>query len=221
MIGRLRDSLKVGSTVVFTPHYSCLMNRREVDTRQRRSYQFQDQMEEKYSPGLNFLTAGELMIRGSYLKYMERIRYPGTGWVLVEFETGISWIETLLQLRRLIKKGYSPLVAHPERYRWCRRKRNRLLTLSRMGCGSIVSARSLRFEKYAATARNLLGDGLSHALCSDAHSPRDFILDRRLQKKVEEFSRIPWQTLTSEMPEMILNDMKLPELPLFPRRKSQ
>lgn len=217
----MRDELEADSTVVFTPHYSCSMDRRVFDARQRRSNQFQDRMEEEYSPGLNFLTAGELMIRGSSLKYIEGTRYPGTGWVLVEFETGVSWIETLIQLVRLIKRGYSPLLAHPERYRWCRRKRDRLIKLSRMGCGSMVSARSLRFEKYAATARNLLGEGLSHVLCSDAHSPRDLILDGRLKGKLEEFSRVRWSVLTSEMPELILNDMKLPELPLLKRRKSQ
>lgn len=212
----MKDRLEDGSTVVFTPHFSCFMSKRVVDSRRSRSTQFQDQMEEKYSPGIEFLTAGELLIRGISLKHMEETRYAGTGWVLVEFTTDITWLETLIQLRRLIRRGYSPLLAHPERYSWCRLKRDRMVKLSRMGCGSIVSARSFRLEKYASTARHLLKEGLSHALCSDAHSSRDSILDSSLRRTVEEFSLAPWNVLTSKMPELILNDMKLPELPLLP-----
>ncbi len=214
IIDRMSQSLEAGSTVVFTPHYSCSMNRKIVSARQSRSLQFIDWIEKENHGQLNFLNAGELMLQGRALKYMEEVRYPGTGWVLVEFTTGVTWIETLLQLRRLIKKGYLPLLAHPERYRWCRRKPERLIKLSTIGCGTMVSARSFRFKKYAAAARNLLKKGLSHALCSDAHSPADMILDEELKNRVNKFSRVPWQILTGEMPEMILNDSRLPELPL-------
>jgi len=214
MITIMSAGLETDSTVVFTPHYSCRMNSRVAMARWQKSIKFQDQVEEEFSGKLNFLTAGELMISGSSLKFMEQIRYPGTGWVLVEFSTSVSWLETLIQLRRIISRGYRPLVAHPERYGWCRRKRSRLITLSRMGCGSMVSARSFRFKKYASTARSLLRDGLSHALCSDAHSPRDHIIDAKIKKTIGEYSRVQWQVLTKEIPQMILNDERLPELPL-------
>lgn len=218
MIDRMSLSLEAGSTVVFTPHYSCSMNRKIVIARQSRSLQFLDWVEKENHGQLNFLNAGELMVQGSALNHMEEVRYPGTGWVLVEFNTGVTWIETLLQLRRLIKKGYLPLLAHPERYRWCRRKPERLIKLSKIGCGNMVSARSFRFRKYAAVARNLLREGLSHALCSDVHSPSDMILDEELKNRVSKFSRVPWEILTGEIPDMILNDSMLPELPLRKRR---
>ena len=215
----MRDQLEVNSTVVFTPHYSSSMSGRIVHARSERANLFQDRIEEEFPEGLSFLTAGELMVRGHFLKHMEQVRYPGTGWVLIEFGTGVTWIETLIQVRRIISKGYYPLIAHPERYRWCRKKRSRLIKLSKMGCGALVSARSLIFEKYAATARNVLRDGLCHAICSDAHSPRDYMLDSRLKKKLEDFSRIPWSVLSRSMAELILNDMKLPELPLIEQKK--
>ncbi|MCK5786802.1 MAG: hypothetical protein KAH54_09640 [Candidatus Sabulitectum sp.] len=219
IITRMRERLEPGSTIVFTPHYSSSMSRRVADGRRRKSVQFLDRMEEEFSPDLSFLAAGELMIQRGSLKHMEEIRYPGTGWVLVEFDTGVSWIETLIQLKRIINKGYSPLIAHPERYRWCRRKNKKLITLSEMGCGTMVSARSFKLKRYAAAARNLLKDGLSHALCSDAHSIRDPILDGDLKKKLDESSSVPWQILTGDIPDMILNDLKLPELPLTGKRR--
>lgn len=220
MLHRMSCKLEVDSTIVFTPHFSCSMHRRVVEARRRKSLQFQSRVEEKYTPGFSFLTAGELLIQGWSLKYLEELRYPGTGWVLVEFDSRVTWIETLIQLKRIIRMGYSPLIAHPERYTWCRRKKERLIKLSRMGCGVIVSARSFRLKKFATAARELLREGLSHALCSDAHSPQDFILDETLKKKTEEFSVIPWHVLTREMPGMILGDIKLPELPLLQQRES-
>ncbi len=219
MICRMRDKLEINSTIVFTPHYSSSMSERIVHARSEQANLFQDRIEEEFPEGLSFLTAGELMVQGHFLRHIEQVRYPGTGWVLVEFSTGVTWTETLIQVRRIISRGYNPLIAHPERYRWCRRKRSRLIKLSKIGCGVLVSARSFSFEKYAATARNLLRDGLCHAICSDAHSSSDYILDGRLKKKLEDFSRIPWAVVTRTMPELILNDMKLPELPLLEQKK--
>ncbi len=221
MISNMRDRLEPDSTIVFTPHYSCSMGNRVVEGKHRISIQFQKQMEKKFMGEISFFSAGELMVRGVSLRHMEEVRYPGTGWVLVEFDTTVSWVETLIQLKRIISKGYYPLIAHPERYRWCRQNRNKLIRLSRIGCGAVVSARSLRFKKYAAAARGLLTDGFCHCLCSDAHSPQDLILDNSLKERIQGFSAVPWSVLTGELPEMILNDMKLPELPLVTHRKSR
>jgi len=221
MISTMRDRLEPDSTVVFTPHYTCSMGNMVVEGKRRISIQFQKQMEKKFREEINFLSAGELMLRGVSLDHMEEVRYPGTGWVLVEFDTTVSWIETLIQLKRIIKRGYYPLIAHPERYRWCRQNENRLTKLSRMGCGAVVSARSFRFRKYAAAAKSLLDGGFCHCLCSDAHSPKDLILDNGFENRVREFSAVPWSVITGELPEMILNDMKLPELPLVTHRKSR
>jgi protein-tyrosine phosphatase len=221
MIINMRDRLESGSTVVFTPHYTSSMGDMVVTGKRRISIQFQKQMEEKFKEEISFFSAGELMLRGASLKHIEEVRYPGTGWVLVEFDTTVSWIETLIQLKRILRKGYYPLIAHPERYRWCRQSRKRLIKLSRMGCGAAVSARSFRFKKYAAAARCLLTEGFCHCLCSDAHSPKDLILDNSLKDRIQGFSTVPWSVLTSELPELILNDMKLPELPLFTHRKSK
>lgn len=200
------------STLVFTPHYSVAMPEKVAAGRSRRVSSFLESVSEQYN--LEFAAGGELLMRGPSLANMEHARYPGTGWVLVEFPLRISWIETILYLRRVIKKGYSPLIAHPERYAWCRRKPGRLILLSRMGCGSLVSARSLRSQKYASAARRLLADGLAHGLASDAHSPADYILDTRLRALIEDSSSIPWDLMTFKIPQMILEDEKLPELPL-------
>lgn len=197
------------------------MHRTVLKSRGERAFQFACQQEKSFSDCLNFLTAGELLVTGASVRYMEETRYPGTGWVLVEFDERAIWYQIVFQIKRIINLGYSPLIAHPERYRWCRRRKERLIKLSKMGCGILVSARSLRYEKYSATACQLLREGLCHALASDVHSSNDYILNDDLRKIVEKSSVLPWQVLTREMPARILNDMKLPELPLLKKLRTE
>ncbi len=197
------------------------MHSRVVSARINASFRAQDIFEEQYQNKLNFLVAGELMLNTFSSRGVEAIRYPGTGWILVEFRLGVSWIETLIKLKRLIDKGYSPLLAHPERYKWCRRNNRKLIRLSEMGCGIVVSARSFHFKKYAVVARTILKQGLAHALCSDAHSPKDLVLNEKLRSKYCSFSDVPWNLVTYELPNRILNDMQLPKLPLICRKKSK
>lgn len=197
---------------MLTPHYSAFMPRQVIEGRISRVGRFLQGIPQLIN--LEILTAGELLIHGFSLDNLEAIRYPGTGYVLVEFSSGITWLETLLFVRRIRKKGYTPLIAHPERYYWCRKRGDRLVSLSRMGCGALISARSLLHEKYALTARRLLSRGLAHAVSSDAHSPSDYILDANLKHTLKESSVVPWEVLTREIPSLILDDRPLPNLPL-------
>ena len=201
-----------GSTVVFTPHYSAFMPSRVAGGRQGNVNRFIEGVSGQFD--MEFLPAGELLVKGFSLENLEKVRYPGTGFVLVEFNSGVAWVETLLHLRRIIRKGYRPLIAHPERYYWCRNRGDRLVKLSRMGCGSIVSARSLRYPKYAGAARKLLSKGLAHAIASDVHSSSDRILSGELKSELGAFSCVPWDVLTYEIPSLILEDGSLPLLPL-------
>lgn len=207
---RMEGEYGSGSTVVFTPHYSAYMPVRVAGGRQDNVNRFIEGLSGRFQ--MEFLAAGELLVHGFSLENLERVRYPGTGFVLVEFNSGVTWVETLLNLRRIIRRGYRPLIAHPERYHWCRG--DRLVKLSRMGCGSLVSARSLRYPKYAATARRLLSTGLAHAITSDVHSSSDPVLSAKLKKELGDFSSVSWQELTFDIPSLILEDGSLPLLPL-------
>ena len=77
------------------------MHKRVVRARINAAFRTQDIFEEQYQDRLNFLVAGELMLNTFSCKGVEAIRYPGTGWVLVEFRLGVSWIETIIKLKRL------------------------------------------------------------------------------------------------------------------------
>ncbi len=212
ILERMGSEYPTGSTVVLTPHFTAYMPGRVAGGKSDSTVRFIEGAEKLTH--LRLMAAGELMISGFALENLERCRYPGTGYVLIEFFPGITWMETLLQIRRLLRRGYRPLLAHPERYHWCRRRSDRLVKLSRMGCGALVSARSFQSRKHAPEARRLLEGGFAHGLCSDAHGHRDTILGEELRKRLGPDLHVPWEVYTGELPSMVLEDLSLPELPL-------
>lgn len=212
MLQRMDSAYDAGSTVVCTPHYQAYLPGKIIRGRIARVNRFLESASGRFK--VDLLSAGELMIHGLTLDNLEETRYPGTDWVLVEFPLGVTWIETMLQVRRILKKGFHPLIAHPERYYWCRKRGDRLVKLSQMGCGVAVSARSLRLKNYASPARKLLFSGLAHVLCSDAHSISDHILDDKLKNRLQLPSEVSWDSLTREIPGLILENRSLPVLPL-------
>lgn len=218
ILQRMEEAYGPGSGVVFTPHYKAFMPMRVAGGRDANVGRFMDGITGMFR--LELYAAGELLVHGIALENLEKVRFPGTGFVLVEFYDGVTWVETLLHLRRIMRKGYKPLIAHPERYGWCRKRGDRLVKLSRMGCGSIVSARSLRYPRFAGTARMLLAEGLAHAVASDVHSSSDWILSGKLKGMIQNMSVVDWEILTMEIPSLVLEDGLLPDLPLRGREFS-
>ena len=216
ILGRMELEYGSGSMVAFTPHFTSYMPSRVTAGRTDSVIRFMEGLEERFR--LDYISAGELLVRGFSLENLERVRYPGTGYVLVEFNSGVTWVETLFHLRRITSRGYRPLLAHPERYRWCRGKPDRLIKLSLLGCGTLASARSLRYPMYAGTVRLLLEKGLVHAIASDVHSASDPILSAELKSELKDLSRVPWEDLTYHLPSIILDDAVLPTLPLSGRQ---
>ena len=113
-------------------------------------------------------------------------------------------------LRRLAEAGYTPVVAHPERYGAIQRdpailkhwfRRGYVLQLNK---GSILGAFGHRAEH---AAHGILRAGLAHVIASDAHSasrrtPHMEGLNRWLDHHLDaEYARI----LTEENPRRIIN----------------
>ncbi|PIE52894.1 hypothetical protein CSA37_04430 [Candidatus Fermentibacteria bacterium] len=212
MLDRIWKDCGRDTVMVMTPHFSTSMPSSVASGRRKKGLRFLEWAGPRWK--MDLLLAGELMLQGLSTNNAECARYPGTGWVLVEFQPDTLWIQVKLLLRRLIRSGFRPMIAHPERYSWCRRREGRLVELSRMGCGSMVSARSFRVQKYASSARQLLSQGLVHCIASDAHSSGDYILNGEMRKIVSDSLRVSWETLTWQMPGMVIEDELLPLLPL-------
>ncbi|MCC6214342.1 MAG: protein tyrosine phosphatase [Polyangiaceae bacterium] len=106
----------------------------------------------------------------------EGLPYPGGRAVLVElYETELfPWVQA--RLFDLARQGLTPVIAHPERYRTLWRDPSPLERLVDGGCGALLDVAAL-VGKYGREpqrcAEHLLGEGLYHAACTDAHRARD------------------------------------------------
>ncbi|MBF0368305.1 MAG: capsular biosynthesis protein [Magnetococcales bacterium] len=101
--------------------------------------------------------------------------YNQTGerrYFLLEFSNqGIDPADAFL-VDNILRQGYHPIIAHPERNRSVRRDLNALAPFMKMGCLSQVTAGSLSGgfgSSVARTADALLERGWVHLLASDGH----------------------------------------------------
>ncbi len=151
------------------------------------------------------LRSGELLtIHGS--------RYP-----LIEFSFESDGDEESRILSSVIQAGYTPLVAHPERYRYIQEDPELMNLWARMGCRFQINRGSLlgRFGPAAMeTAWMLTYRGFATVVASDAHSPvqRTPWMRDVWEKLAQRISPEAAAWLLRENPRRILNDERLPDL---------
>jgi len=221
LLGRLRTEMPSPALVVATPHIRLSMDSRVRSSQEDR---VQDYLAHANSDGsqrdFTVLAAREVMLDTGRMQAhkLDSFSIPGTSWILVELEPTSSWRTARKRIGKVIERGFRPLLAHPERYRWCERNPERVLELARMGTGIQVSARSLASSgPVSDTAWELLEAGYLHVLASDAHSAVDTILSTEFGSEVDSGTSGAYNLLTQDMPLRILDNMDLPGLPLFDR----
>ncbi|MEI7892290.1 MAG: CpsB/CapC family capsule biosynthesis tyrosine phosphatase [Myxococcales bacterium] len=105
----------------------------------------------------------------------EGLAYPGGRAVLVEF--GTHWpLQVEHRLADVERAGFTPVLAHPERYGAVWKDPQCLEPLLDLGVHLLLDVAAL-IGKYGRTvqhvAERLLADDLYEAACSDAHRPED------------------------------------------------
>lgn len=126
------------------------------------------------APGTRVLRAAEVMLDRPDVDLSDpRIRLDGTRFVLVEFphmSVPPRSVETLYELRR---RGWTPVLAHPERYRGLARPVETAAEWRQAGAVLQVNAGSV-LGAYGVTAREaallLLQKGLVDVMASDYHA---------------------------------------------------
>lgn len=158
--------------VVCTPHY--YGKKRGVDQFiEQRMYVFSS-IREEIPDGLTIKLGAEVHISGVNDPSDEALcalAVEGTKCVLLElpFEkklpTGmLTWIE-----RFTLSTGYTPIIAHAERYSYFSKQPQLLTELVRMGCLVQLNAEAFYERRTRAFAFALLKHGLVHCLGTDAH----------------------------------------------------
>ena len=130
------------------------------------------------APGMRVLRAAELMLDRPDVDLSDpRIRLNGTRFVLVELPHMSVPPGSIETLHDLVRRGWTPLLAHPERYRGVAEpvelaaKWRRAGALLQVNAGSMLGA-------YGDTARRtallLLREGLVDVVASDYHTRGPF-----------------------------------------------
>lgn len=125
---------------------------------------------------LRIYTGMEVLLDKSALPLLEEGRLltlGSTKWLLTEFYGGESASEMTALLHAVLNMGYTPLLAHAERYRALQKHPDFAEALNEMGCAIQVNARSLIGEtdrKFVKTARRLCEKGCVQAVASDGHN---------------------------------------------------
>lgn len=98
----------------------------------------------------------------------------GTQYPLVEFDFGEKQESVISKLDRLLAAGYTPVVAHPERYEFVMEDESAAIRLRSMGCILQVNKGSIEGhfgEMPFRTVHSILHQQLADVAASDAHSP--------------------------------------------------
>lgn len=140
---------------------------------------------------------------------LNQSQYP-----LVEFSFFSDGFEETRLLRELVRLGYRPLVAHPERYRFIHENPRFINDWAEMGCLFQINRGSYlgRFgESSYAMAMELTSRGFAHVVASDAHSP---VFRTPWMRDVQElltdlFSQETADTLLIGNPALILRNQKI------------
>lgn len=149
-------------------------------------------------------TAG--MLRRGEMLTLNGSRYP-----LVEFSFYGTGEEETEILSDLLRNGYRPLVAHPERYVFLQRNPSLVNRWFRMGCLFQINRGSL-LGRFGETERELgmalTARGFATVIASDAHSPRSRTprLHDIYEHLAEEISPLCAQTLLETNPLKILRN---------------
>ena len=159
-------------TVLFSPHY---YGRRHSPARflERRNAAF-ERLKSKIPEGINVRLGAEVHFTGINVLEADdfcSLAIEGTKYILVELPFDTAWHgEILDKLSALIAEtGYTPIIAHVERYDEVWKNPAIVSSLVRMGCLIQVNTYAFLDKKEKRLAFALLKHGLVHCIGSDAH----------------------------------------------------
>ena len=176
-------------TVLFTPHY--YGRRSNPDEFIKRRNAMFEHIKAKIPDGLNTRLAAELHFTGINMPENEqlcKLAIEGPNYILVEFPFTEAWTgELMVKLSNFIHEtGYTPIIAHVERYNEVKKKPSIVSDLIRMGCLIQVNAPAFLDKRERKLAFALLKHGFVHCIGTDAHNMDTRLPDLLSAKKAVE-----------------------------------
>lgn len=162
-------------TIYLTPHY--IYGENDYDPKLLREHfdQLQQRCGERFDDVTLYL-GNEILYTPGVIEALERgeaLPLGSSRYVLVEFRTGEAYTTIYEGLKNLIEAGYSPIIAHVERYDALYKKLDRIEDLIYLGAYIQVNCRSIlgsRVHRTAAWVGKLLKNRYVHFVADDCHN---------------------------------------------------
>ncbi len=176
-------------TIYLTPHYIYGENGYDQKKLQEHFDLLRQRCGERYEDMTLYL-GNEILYTPSVLAALERgeaLPLGDSQYVLVEFRTGEEYGTIYEALKNLIEAGYSPIIAHVERYDALYKRMDRIEDLIYLGAYIQVNCRSIlggRMNRSAAWTSKLLKNRYVHFVADDSHntSGRCPLMETAVQK---------------------------------------
>ncbi|MGN0397511.1 MAG: CpsB/CapC family capsule biosynthesis tyrosine phosphatase [Candidatus Fimimorpha sp.] len=219
-IKMLNIALKEGiRTICLTPHY--MPERWKPRPEKAREYQkYLQRYARQFDPNIKIYLGNELFYRQGALEDLNKgncLTLNGSRYVLVEFSPVQPYQEIYKGLNYLISGGYTPILAHIERYIKINTSLDKAEELRQRGiliqvnASSVLGGSGNTAKKFA---KKLLKKNLVHVICTDAHSCRHRAphMSECMQYVAKHYGDEYAQQLFCKNPENILYDKKVGEL---------
>ncbi|MGN0417940.1 CpsB/CapC family capsule biosynthesis tyrosine phosphatase [Anaerostipes faecalis] len=160
--------------IFLTPHYGPKFGRPDRKILEERFHEIKEETQ-KYYPDMELYLGSELYYQKDTiqdLKDGKALTMAGTRYVLIEFETGDSYSRIFKAVQDMVYAGFSPVIAHAERYEAILGHMDRAEELVKMGAYLQVNAGSFLggfLDKKASFCKKLLKEQLVCFIGSDCH----------------------------------------------------
>ena len=144
--------------IVVTPHsYSSPteLNFWDADMKKRFN-NLQKEIEER-GLGIKLFPGQEIFGRGEFVEHLlsgELITINGSRYPLVEFPFAVRSKYVIEKMGQLISEGFTPIIAHPERYTFVSENFDSLTELKKMGCLVQINTGSFK-GVFGSTAKSI------------------------------------------------------------------
>lgn len=197
-IAMLKQAELSGFTdIILTPHYLKGTKYNTQNVKKWELYQELKRLAKEAGIGINLYLGNEIYIDAElpemlagYVGKTTDLMYEvstlnSTKYVLVELPVRAEEKSAKATLTAIIKMGFVPLIAHPERYYYVQDNLEVLNDYLRMGCllsGDILAVTGKYGKREEKIFKKLLKDGKYFCLAVDAHKPADYVMVDAMKK---------------------------------------
>jgi protein-tyrosine phosphatase len=199
-------------TAIATPHYNDLYPQLSALEVKERVHAFQLALDHQGIP-LRLLSGHEALIKPGLVEDIQTGRLAtlnDSRYLLLELWNSAWMPDTERVIFELRAFGITPVLAHPERYRFFQKEPERIASLQgvllQITASSFIGAQGRTAQR---TAETLLKMGLVHCIASDAHGlhKRSPTIVRSLRRVMQVIGQVRTQQIIEDWPAAIISNM--------------